>query len=411
MLAKNLTKVVAKTAESNSGQPRVLYSFPFRIGTGGICSTAWYQVDGAARAGAQMTVLCGSLGRPFAPEIKIRPTLSRGRIRLPLRFLGRMGACRLHDWMTAQWLERYSAEIDLIHGWPLASLRTIQTAKRLGIPFLLERPNAHTTYAYEATAAECKLVETGLPHGHDHDFNQKALDRELREYDEADLLLCPSDFVAHTFRDRGFKDERLIRHQYGFDSNLFGPGTQDATQDRGLVMLYVGSCEPRKGLHYALKAWLDSEAHHRGSFLVCGAFIPGYAEKLQGMLNHPSIKILGQRTDIGELMRKSDLFVLPSVEEGSALVTYEAKGSGCVLVVSDGAGAICQHLADAMVHRMRDVEALTDQISTLDRDRALLAQLRTKSIESYNSLTWETAGVRLAHIYSTVTEVNSFSTP
>ena len=398
----NVTTSVTEIAKSTTDQPRVLYSFPFRIGTGGICSTAWYQVDGAARAGAQMTVLCGSVGRSFSPAVRTRPTLSRGRLRLPLRYLGRMGNCRLHDWITAHWLEKHSSEVDLIHGWPLASLRTIRMAKRLGIPFLLERPNAHTRYAYEATAAECKFVEAELPQGHDHDFNQDALDRELCEYDETDYLLCPSDFVAKTFRDRGFRDERLLRHQYGFDSNLFEPGNQDATQDRGLVMIYVGSCEPRKGLHYALRAWLDSGAHHRGKFLVCGTFIPGYAEKLQTMLAHPSVEVLGHQKEIPELMRKGDLFVLPSVEEGSALVTYEAKGAGCVLVVSEGAGAVCQHLADSMVHQIRDVGTLAVHIRTLDRDRYLLQKLRSRSLESRENLSWKVAGTRLAHIYSSV---------
>lgn len=167
-------------------------------------------------------------------------------------------------------------------------------------------------------------------------------------------------------------------------------------------MIYVGSCEPRKGLHYALRAWLDSGAHHRGKFLVCGTFIPGYAEKLQTMLAHPSVEVLGHQKDIPDLMRKSDLFILPSVEEGSALVTYEAKGAGCVLVVSEGAGAVCQHLADSMVHQIRDVGTLAVHIRTLDRDRYLLQKLRSRSLESRENLSWKVAGTRLAHIYSSV---------
>ena len=59
------------------------------------------------------------------------------------------------------------------------------------------------------------------------------------------------------------------------------------------------------------------------------------------MLAHPSVRVLGQRNDVPELMRQSDIFVLPSIEEGSALVTSEARGSGCVLLVSDAAGAVC----------------------------------------------------------------------
>jgi glycosyltransferase involved in cell wall biosynthesis len=42
------------------------------------------------------------------------------------------------------------------------------------------------------------------------------------------------------------------------------------------------------------------------------------------MLSHPSVQVLGHRKDIPELMQQSDVLVLPSIEEGSALVTSEA---------------------------------------------------------------------------------------
>ena len=88
-----------------------------------------------------------------------------------------------------------------------------------------------------------------------------------------------------------------------------------------------------------------------GTFLIAGEFLPDYAEKLAPMLAHPSVQVLGHRNDVPELMRKSDILVLPSIEEGSALVTSEARGSGCVLLVSEAAGAICKHMENALVHQ------------------------------------------------------------
>ena len=63
-------------------------------------------------------------------------------------------------------------------------------------------------------------------------------------------------------------------------------------------MLFVGGCAPRKGLHYALEAWLRSPASNTGRFLIAGAFVPGYAEKLAPMLSHRSIEVLGHRSDV-----------------------------------------------------------------------------------------------------------------
>lgn len=391
-----------ETATKNEKSPRVLYSFPFRIGTERICSTAWYQVVGAALGVTRMTVLSGSLSRSLPQGIRNQTTLSCGSLRLPIGLLGIGHACRIHDWITARWLKKHAADIDVVHGWPLASLQTMRMAKRLAIPFLLERPNTHSAYAYEASAAESEKVGISLPRGHDHEFNQHFLDQEYQEYEAADYLLCPSEFVAQTFRDRGFGNERLLRHHYGFDEKIFISGQQNPLQDRGLVMLYVGVCEPRKGLHYALEAWLKTKAHRVGRFMICGSFVPGYAEKLQKMLDHPSVEVLGHRSDIPQLMRDSDLLVLSSVEEGSALVTYEAMGAGCVLLVSDGAGAVANHMTTAMIHPMRNIEILASHIDRLDSDRNLLKKLRSESILSSRSVTWKNAGELLSKIYSDV---------
>ena len=100
-------------------------------------------------------------------------------------------------------------------------------------------------------------------------------------------------------------------------------------------MIFVGVCAVRKGLHYALEAWLQSPASQNGQFLIAGEFIPAYKQKLAPMLAHPSVRLFGHRDDIAELMRQCDLFVLPSIEEGFGLVCTEAMASGCVCLVSD----------------------------------------------------------------------------
>ncbi|MGJ8677690.1 MAG: glycosyltransferase family 4 protein [Akkermansiaceae bacterium] len=380
---------------------RILYSFPFGIGGGRIASTAWQQVQGAADAGAEMTVLAAWKLKEFSADVSIKTTLSRGRFRIPYRVLGRARACALHDRLVAKWLRKNRSQIDVFHGWPLASLESLKAAKELGIKCVLERPNTHTEYAYEAAAMENEHLGIALPAGHDHAFNQDMLDLEVREYASSDYLLCPSEFVARTFKERDFSDNKLLRHRYGYDGEHFYIGEQNTDSD-GLDAIYVGVCEPRKGLHYALEAWLASKASENGVFRICGEFVPGYAEKLSVMLSHPSVQVLGHRTDVDELMRASHLFILSSVEEGSALVTYEARGSGCVLLVSDAAGAVCEHGKDGLVHPMRSVETLTQHLDSVCEDRALLAKLRQNSLELRAQLNWAAAGEKLVQLYQEV---------
>src|ERR1043165_8352247 len=98
-------------------------------------------------------------------------------------------------------------------------------------------------------------------------------------------------------------------------------------------------------------------------------------------------------------MRENDILILPSLEEGSALVTYEARGCGCVLLVSEATGAPCTHTVNALVHKPGDVDALTRHIRTVVDDRALLRRLRESSLRDISELTWSHAAKRLNDLY------------
>lgn len=383
---------------------RVLYSFPHKLGAGRICWTAWQQVLGLDAAGAKVSAVVGTSVKRPPESVSLFRTLGIGKVRIPYKLIGTRRAVALHDWITSRWLRKNARRIDIVHAWPLGGLATIRMAKKLGIPVLMERPNAHTAFAYRIVDEECERVGIRLPEGFEHKFDAGLLAHEEKEYAECDYLLCPSDFVRQTFLDEGTEAGKLLRHQYGYDKSLIWPGEQDPASGQGLVMIYVGLCTPRKGLHHALKAWLSSDACRDGRFLICGDFVPGYREKLAEMLEHPSIEILGHRNDVPELMRQADLFVLSTVEEGSALVTYEARGSGCVLLVSEASGAVCQHMENALVHPIREVELLTTHINLLHGDRSLLEKLRTASIASLEDLTWKAAGRRLVAVYHSVLE-------
>jgi glycosyltransferase involved in cell wall biosynthesis len=383
---------------------RVLYSFPHKLGAARICGIAWNQVNGLAKAGADVVVFPGVLYKPLPASVKVRPTLAWEKLRIPYKLLGTMRACALHDFTVARRIEKMAGQIDIIHAWPLGGLLTLKTAARLGIPTVMERPNAHTRFAYDVVQRECDRIGVVLPPNHEHAYNEASLLKEEEEYRLADRLLCPSEFVVRTFLDQGFPREKLARHIYGLDEKTYFPDLQPVTPRPGLTMIFVGVCAVRKGLHLALEAWLQSPAHKDGTFLIAGDFLPAYAERLSSMLAHPSVKVLGHRKDIPELMRKSDVMVLPSIEEGFGLVCTEAMGSGCVPLVSDACTDICEHMKNALVHHVGDVETLAKQITLLHEDRALLERLRATGLRRVPEITWDAAGEQLLRVYQEVIE-------
>ncbi len=89
-------------------------------------------------------------------------------------------------------------------------------------------------------------------------------------------------------------------------------------------------------------------------------------------------------------------------EEGFGLVCADAIGSLCVPLVSEACTDLCQHMKNSLVHRIADVETLTQHSSLIHSDRGLLQRLQEGCRELAPSVTWTAAGKVLADGYQQV---------
>jgi glycosyltransferase involved in cell wall biosynthesis len=374
-----------------------------RLGTVGTGMTAWHQVAGLVQKGVRVGLCAGSVEKEIPGLDLARETLVIARAKVPIRLIGRRRALMLHDRIVARVIRRMDARqrYDIVHCWPSGALETLKAAREQGMKSVLERPNSHTRYAFETVRRECARLGITLPARHSHAFDQRRLAREESEFALADKLLCPSKSVAKTFLDRGFEPEKLALCRYGADAQPSAELKNNGRShdDGPFRMVFLGTCDPRKGLHYALDAWLRSKACEQGKFYIGGKFLKAYRTLLADKLKHPSVEELGFVGDVSTLLRKCHVLVLPSIEEGSALVTYEAQLCGCVLLVSSASGAYCRHGENALVHDVGDVDTLREHIDTLAFDRAFYHKLRQNSLAAMKDLTWDRSADVLVGVY------------
>lgn len=381
---------------------RVLYSFPHPLGAPGIGTTALNQVEGLAARGARVTVCCTSLARTLDPRVEqVVSTLTLAGRRIPHRAFGGMDrAIALHDRRVARYLRRHHDAFDIVHGWPLGSVETFSAARDLGIVALRESPNCETGFAYRRVAEEVASLGLDTRRGSSHDFNPARLAREESEYQLATAVLAPSEPVERSYRARHGSSLRVLRHRYGFDPVDFPAPERDRPRGDSFTMVFVGRCEPRKGVHHALAAWRRSGAAAEGArFVIVGTWDPGYRELLAEDLAAPGVERRDFTDDVSSVLRASDVLVLPSVEEGSALVTYEAQASGCALLVSDAAGALMVDGEQGMTHPAGDVDLLTSQLTRMVEDRALLGSMQRAAVAQRDELSWAAAAQRLEQVY------------
>ena len=240
-----------------------------------------------------------------------------------------------HDRRVARLIDKHPQRWDVLHAWPLSAAASLAAANRAGVLAVREVPNAHTEHAYATVAALHAELGLPQPRGQSHTPDAGRLRRELEEYERADVILVPSTYALATFRARGVPDDKLVLHRYGCDLARYTPAAEPLPMEP-FSAVFVGRCEPRKGLHLALQAWHDSGLAQRGRLAVCGDFVPGYADYVAPLMAHPSVEHRGFVSDTAALMRSAHVMLLPSYEEGSALVTYEAQAAGCVPLVSEG---------------------------------------------------------------------------
>jgi glycosyltransferase involved in cell wall biosynthesis len=387
---------------------RVLYSFPHPLGGPGIGTTALQQVLGLLRRGHELTVVTTSLHSscPDLTPAHVITTMTIGGARVPHRLMGQDRTMGYHDARVAGYLKR-DRRFDVVHCWPSATLRTARAAQSLGVACVREVPNTHTANAYKVIDELCAELAIELPRGHSHATNAARLAREEQEYAVVTGLLTPSEPVARSFLARGFDSAKLLRHQYGFDPTVFTP--RPRAPHGGLRALFLGGVEPRKGLHVALEAWRRALTGTDARLEICGRVVESYRPVIAKELALPNVHYQGFVHDTAGALQSADVLVLPSFEEGSALVTYEAQGCGAVPLVSDAAGAACIDGVSGLVHRAGDVDALTEQFAALNNDRAWLERLRAGVLKTRDSLTWDAAAERLEQCYRAASAALQFA--
>ena len=79
--------------------------------------------------------------------------------------------------------------------------------------------------------------------------------------------------------------------------------------------------------------------------------------------------------DLPALFRSASAFVLPSLAEGSALVTYMAMASALPVIVTEDAGSVATDGREGWIVPSRDVEALKAKILHLYEHRAQGAEM------------------------------------
>jgi glycosyltransferase involved in cell wall biosynthesis len=372
----------------------VVYSIGAEVPGMGIGTTAYEQVRGLVRHGALKTLFVGSGsgGVARARTRRLGP-LGRTATSVASRLLARPSYYLWKDRIFDRSVARRLPRCDLVHAWGDMALATFRKAHARGAKCVMNAASNHPDVQAEILAEE--YARLGLKVA--PPIHPESAERLRREFDAADAIFPSSPWVRDNLLRLGFEGSRLHLNPWGVDLERFRPAPKS---DDVFRVTFVGSIGPRKGVQYLLRAWEMLKLRDPVELRLYGRVTTDFEPIMARYADDPRI-VVGFGDPV-EAYRQASVFVFPSLEEGSALVTYEAMASGRASVVSDHSGSPVRSGRDGFVVRAGDAEAIAEHVSLLYEDPELRAAMGRSAREHIEGFSWDAHGDRLVDIYRKV---------
>jgi alpha-maltose-1-phosphate synthase len=269
--------------------------------------------------------------------------------------LGYQNALRFDDWTA-----RRVGEIDALIGLSGSSLKTGRMLQQRGGKFICDRGSTH--HSYQAAIVADEFQRWGVPAPH---TDSRDTVREEAIYEVADAVTVPSSFARRSFLEMGVPPDKVHTIPYGVRLEAFNK-VADPPRDVFQV-LFVGNVSLRKGVPYLLQAF-ERLKHPAKRLRVVGSMSAEMSQVLS-RLPQKHVEFLGSlpQAELPRLMSESHVMVLPSIEEGLALVQGQALACGCPVLASTNTGSddLFTDGVEGFIVPIRDVEALTDRLQRL----------------------------------------------
>jgi glycosyltransferase involved in cell wall biosynthesis len=228
--------------------------------------------------------------------------------------------------------------VDAVYAYEDGALETFRKAKELGLKCIYDLPIAYWEYGRALMKAEAdRLPEWAITFkGGIHDSQEK-LERKVSELELADMVVVPGGFVMDSLPDWS---KKKVVHIAPFGSptitDLGNRFENQMNPNSRLRVLFAGSMGQRKGLG-DLFAAMNLLNTREIELIVMGSLqapMDFYRKQFSGFTyeaGRPHEEVLA-------LMKTCDVFCLPSIVEGRALVMQEAMSQGLPLIITPNTG-------------------------------------------------------------------------
>lgn len=280
-----------------------------------------------------------------------------------------------------------------VYAYEDSALNTFRAAKALGIKRIYDLPIAYWSLGRDLMQEEGERLPAWAPTlgGGLMDSHEKH-DRKTQELEEADLVVVASQFVRDSL-PASAAHKACVMSPFGTPPRWNG-GWSDAALDasRPLRVLFAGSMGQRKGLGDLMQAMNmlkgeNIELIALGSMMAEPEF---YLSQYAGLKHEKS----RPHSEVLSLMRSCDVFCLPSIVEGRALVMQEAMSQGLPVVITPntgGADLVIEGRTGFLVP-IRSPEKIAEKLAWLNQHRPELVAMKEQAAHHAAGYSWKAYG-------------------
>lgn len=298
----------------------------------------------------------------------------------------------------AEWLFLFQIKPgDIVYLWPGSSDALFQRVKAKGNIIVLENINCYQKISKIILDDESQRL--GIEHT--HLITQESIESESNKLQSCDYVFSPSPLVTQSLLDDGVPLDKILESSYGlhkYQQLEQLPGV--SLESKPLEVIFVGRVGLRKGIHLLLEYWL--EANINGTLKIIGNVEDSIKSLIETYKDIDNIEFINFVSEIDEVYKNADIFVLPSLEEGSPLVTYLALGAGlpCIVSPMGGLGVITDNL-NGYIIEPHDKSSWINALQNLANSSSLRQRFSQAAKEASNSFLWEKVGQQRAALLLT----------
>ncbi len=276
----------------------------------------------------------------------------------------------------SKWVAKNLPECDAYIGISGSGLHAGKLAKSRGAGYIMDRGSTHIRFANRILTEEYK--RWGVIREKE---NEWLMANEEAEINEATLITVPSDFVKNTFIAEGTKASKIRVVPYGVSlSEFYSVGEPPTDIFR---LLFVGQFSLRKGVPYLLEAFKQFK-HPKKELIVVGN-VSEDVKSIIASIGSEYVTFIGavSRSEVKQYMSTSHALVLPSIEEGLALVQAQAMACGCPVIATPNTGSatLFENGKEGLIIESRSVDALVAAFHCIASDSKLRDSMRYSSLE------------------------------